>query len=44
MVRGVEDPYPHKVPSLSRNTSTPAGAGVCPPRSLFLKCTDFVVL
>ena len=44
MVRGVEDPYAHKVPSLSRNANTPAGAGVCQPHSVSLKYTDFVVL
>ncbi|KAF9648669.1 hypothetical protein BDM02DRAFT_3269263 [Thelephora ganbajun] len=33
IIRGMEDPYPHKLPPLSRNTSTPAGVRPSTPLS-----------
>ena len=40
ILRGMEDPYAHKLPSVSRNTSTPAGAGVSPCHTMTSRCTD----
>lgn len=40
IIRGVEDPYAHKPPSLSRNTNTPSGAGVSPPHMISPKYTN----
>jgi len=39
IIRGMDDPYVHRLPPLSRNTSTPAGAGVSLPHSM-LECAD----
>ena len=40
ILRGMEDPYVHKLPSLSRNTSTPSGVGVSLPHIMSPKYTN----
>lgn len=40
IIRGVEDPYAHKLPPLSRNASSPGGVGVNSHQTTLSECTD----